>query len=74
MKKRSKGFLAEELILHESEPFNYISELHDYLWRFVRTVLPGASGRRCKYPDVAIEQAERIPAHDRLNPPETENV
>ena len=65
MKKRSKGFLAEELILHESEPFNYISELHDYLWRFVRTVLPGASGHLSKYLDVAIEQAERIPALDK---------
>ena len=58
MKKRTRGFLSEENIDHDSEPFQYIQELHAYLWRFVRAVLPGASGSISWYIDKAIEIAE----------------
>ena len=36
MKTRSDGFLGEHRIDHKGEIFDYISELHDYLWKFVR--------------------------------------
>lgn len=58
MKPRSEGFLSDELIPHDSEQFDYIRELHDYLWRFVKTVKPGASGRLSEYLDDAISMAE----------------
>ncbi len=48
MKKRPDGFLGNNKIDHKSEPFDYISELHDYLWRFVRCTFPAASGKPCE--------------------------
>jgi len=59
MKTRTKGFLRDELISHESEQFDYISELHDYLWKFIRCELPGAGGNIKDYIDIALQQAER---------------
>jgi hypothetical protein len=59
MKERSQGFLSEEKIDHESEPFKYIVELHDYLWRFVRVIFPGAQGQLSVYLDAAIDIAEK---------------
>lgn len=58
MRDRTKGFLSDENINHKSEQFDYIEELHDYLWRFIRAELPGSSGHITKYIDIALEQAE----------------
>ena len=58
MKKRKEGFLSQENIDQDGEPFKYIAELHDYLWRFVRIQLPHSSGSLKDYIDVAIEHAE----------------
>ena len=59
MKVRTKGFLRDELINHKSEQFDYISELHDYLWRFIRCEFPDAGGNIIDYLDVVLQQAER---------------
>ncbi len=56
MKIRPKGFLSQENINHASEEFDYIKELHEYLWKFIRAVLPGASGRLEDYADKAIRE------------------
>jgi len=58
MKERKKGFLSSDNIDHNSEIFDYIRELHEYLWRFVRAELPRSSGKLDDYIDVGIEQAE----------------
>lgn len=58
MKPRSEGFLWDGAISHDSEQFDYIRELHDYLWRFVRTIKPGAIGYLGDYLDEAIRLAE----------------
>jgi len=58
MKPRTDGFLSEENIPHDSEQFDYIRELHDYLWRFVRVSNPGASGNLGDYIDGAVDSAE----------------
>ncbi len=55
MKTRSDGFLADDKIAHDSEVFDYIAELHEYLWKFVKTQMPWASGNLNKYVDVALE-------------------
>jgi hypothetical protein len=66
MKKRSEGFLSEEKIDQSSEQFDYIRELHDYLWEFVRCELPAASGRLNDYLDIALENAKhRALANER---------
>jgi hypothetical protein len=44
VKERTKGFLRDEIISHDSEVFDYISELHDYLWQFCRILNPGTGG------------------------------
>ena len=54
MKTRPHGFLSEENIDHNSEPFKYIQELHEYLWGFVRTFLPSANGNLSDFIDSAI--------------------
>jgi len=59
MKTRTKGFLRDELISHKSEQFDYISELHGYLWRFVKCELPGAGGNIEDYIEIALQQAEK---------------
>jgi len=58
MEKRSEGFLSEEKINQDSEQFDYIIELHGYLWEFVRCELPAASGRLDDYLDIALENAK----------------
>ena len=66
MKKRSEGFLSEENINQDSEQFDYVRELHDYLWQFVRCELPAASGRLSDYLDIALENAKhRARANER---------
>ena len=58
MKNRTNGFLAEDKIDHSGEIFDYIKELGEYLWRFVRATLPFASGDLREYLDVAIKKVE----------------
>ena len=58
MKNRLEGFLSNKNIPHDSEIFDYIGELHTYLWRFVRCVFPFAQGNLSDYLDIAIEQEE----------------
>ncbi len=54
MKKRPDGFLAMDKIDRDGEIFDYIVELHDYLWRFVREVHPWASGNLHNFVDDAL--------------------
>ena len=58
MKERPEGFLSSKLIDHDSEQFDYINELHDLLWEFVRIHLPGASGRLSDHIDEALKKAK----------------
>ena len=51
MKQRSEGFLRDELISHDSEQFDYIKELHAYLWEFIRCELPSCGGNLNIYLD-----------------------
>ena len=62
MKKREKGFLAEDKISHNSEIFSYIQELHRYLWRFIRCARVGEWGPLGKHLDDAIEKLEKHPS------------
>jgi len=64
MKKREKYFLSEEKIPHDSEPFDYIAELHEYLWRFIRVFNPGASGNLDRHLDDLIELLENVSPPD----------
>lgn len=61
MKKRQKGFLAEDKISHKSEIFDYIKEMHKYLWRFIRCAGVGEWGTLDKHLDDAIEKLEKHP-------------
>ena len=61
MKERQKGFLSESEIDHDSEIFNYIQELHEYTWRFIRVHVPGANGSLRAFIDQAVEIAEGTP-------------
>ena len=54
MKKRPAGFLESGQIDHNSEQFDYIQELHEYLWEFVRTQYPNASGSLGSFVDAAL--------------------
>ncbi len=58
MKDRPRYFLSDENIDQEGEAFDYIRELHDYLWRFVRVAIPGASGSLSDFVDNAIGKLE----------------
>ena len=65
MKQRPSGFLSEENISHESEIFDYIRELHEYLWLFVRCEIPEAQGNLSDYLGRASELArQRAASHD----------
>jgi hypothetical protein len=55
MKERPYGFLAEDKIDSNSEIFDYIKELHNYLWNYVRRIIPGASGQLDDYIDKGLE-------------------
>ena len=59
MKTRPEWFLTEDKIDHNSEIFDYIQELHQYLWCFVRVAIPSASGDLRKYLDIALDEATR---------------
>ena len=54
MKQRTKGFLANEIIRHDSEQFDYIAEVNGYLWQFVRSVIPSANGNLSNFVDLAV--------------------
>jgi hypothetical protein len=54
MKDRPNGFLSEDNIDHFDEIFDYIKELHEYLWKFVYIANPGASGKLDDFVDDAI--------------------
>lgn len=58
MKNRPEGFLKEKFIAHDSEQFDYVKELHEYLWRFVRTAFPSASGDLSDFVDPALDKLE----------------
>ncbi len=58
MKKRPDEFLSLKEIDHDGEVFDYILELHNYLWRFVHIVLPTASGNLGDYVDLALSELE----------------
>jgi hypothetical protein len=58
MKTRPLGFLNPERIPHDSEAFDYIRELHEYLWRFVRVYYPGASGDLSHWVDPVLSKVE----------------
>lgn len=60
MKKRPKGFLAEDKIEHDSEIFSYVAELHDYLWKFMWAASPGCSGNLDDMIDEALLRAQKI--------------
>ena len=42
----------------DSEIFDYIRELHDYLWKFIRVQIPSAGGDLTNYVDIALREAE----------------
>jgi len=58
MKHRENGFLSSQQTDHNSEQFDYIKELHTYLWRIVRVVFPGTSGNLSDFVDRAIGMVE----------------
>ena len=60
MKERPKYFLSEDNIDQDGEIFDYIRELHDYLWRFARVAIPSANGHLDDYIDPAIVKLEGI--------------
>ena len=59
MKERPKYFLADDKIDHDGEIFDYIRELHDYLWRFVRAANPAASGSLSDFVDDALATSNK---------------
>ena len=58
MNKRPYWFLSEKKIDHDGEIFDYILELHDYLWRTIRAAYPGAGGSIQDWIDPALEKLE----------------
>jgi hypothetical protein len=58
MKRRPHGFLRDDAVPHDSEVFDYIVELHGYLWRVVNVAIPDASGCLGDYLPEAIEILE----------------
>ena len=58
MKPRPLHFIADDKIDHDGEIFDYIRELHEYLWRFVHIAFPGAGGSLKNYVDPAIDKLE----------------
>lgn len=59
MKPRPKGFLIAGPLGDNTEQFDYVRELQQYLWRFVRVALPDANGNLTDYIDKAIEKLEQ---------------
>lgn len=63
METRSRGFLAHlydnPSVPRDAEVGRYVTELHEYLWRFVRAEMPGASGNLGQFLDDAVSRAEQ---------------
>jgi CRISPR/Cas system-associated protein Cas10 (large subunit of type III CRISPR-Cas system) len=55
MKDRPYGFLAQDKIDQDSEIFDYIRELHNYLWDYIRRIIPSASGNLDEYIDKGLK-------------------
>ena len=60
MKARPLGFIDSSKIDHDGEPFDYICELHEYLWRVVRAMRPGAGGSLQYFLDEEVENLESL--------------
>ena len=58
MKDRPNGFIGEDKVDHDGEVFDYIKELHEYLWRFVRLFSPSASGSLADLIDCVLDDVE----------------
>ena len=58
MKDRPQGFIASDKIDHNGEIFDYIRELHEYLWRFVYVYHSSASGSLSEWVDETLDNAE----------------
>jgi len=59
MKPRPTGFLSQNHINHDSEIFDYIKELHSYMWILLRIIKPGCGGDLRNIIDKIIK-AERL--------------
>ncbi len=66
VKTRPRGFLdLEEIVAAPGEIFDYVKELHDYLWKFIRAICPGASGTLDDVIDLALAAAApALSAHE----------
>ena len=58
MKDRPEGFIAEDKIDHDGEIFDYIRELHLYLWAFVRLFYPMAGGSLDYWVDKVLDDVK----------------
>jgi len=58
MKVRESGFIAEDKIDHNGEIFDYIRELHEYLWQYVRLFYPSASGSLSDWVDKVLDDTK----------------
>lgn len=58
MKDRPSGHLAEDKIDHNGETFDYIKELHEYLWGFVNAILGNCGGHLADFVDRALREAK----------------
>lgn len=52
-------FLDNGEVDKEGERLDYLNELHDYLWKFVRIALPGAQGQLSDHLDIALRELEK---------------
>ena len=59
LRPRSPGFLADCNLPHGSEQFDYVKNLHEVLWRFVKVEYPHASGVLSDWIPIALAAAER---------------
>lgn len=60
MKERPIGFIADDKLDHDGEIFDYIKELHKYLWKFTRVFIPSANGSLHDFVDKALERGEQL--------------
>jgi len=58
MKQRTQGFIADDKLDHNGEIFDYIRELHLYLWQFVYLFYPSASGSLTEWVDKVLDEAK----------------
>jgi len=58
MKVREAGFIADDKIDHNGEIFDYIRELHEYLWQYVWLFAPSASGSLSDWVDKVLDDTK----------------